>query len=145
MRVLAANHSPLADIRIEKSDKPFEPGDVLRGSFCVRAEHAAEARSAELSVLWYTAGKGDEDFGVHYFQRYSADGPEAVELSRRREFRTLLPASPLSYDGFVVKVCWCARLRLFLPRGRQSVIEAGFQLGRVAAAHEPTLVSTEEA
>lgn len=144
MRALAANQSPLADIRIERSAGPYAPGDVLRGSFCVRAEHAAEVRSAELSVLWYTAGKGDEDFGVHYFQRYSGEGPDAVELSRRREFRTLLPESPLSYDGLIVKVCWCARLRLFLPRGRQQVLEAGFKLGGVAAARVPTLLPAEE-
>lgn len=144
MRVLAPNQSPLADIRLAKSDGPFEPGDVLRGSFCVTAEHAAEVRSAEVSVLWYTAGKGDEDFGVHYFERYTAEGPDAVELSRRREFRTLLPENPLSYDGLIVKVCWCARLRLFLPRGRQQVLEAAFQLGHVAAARAPTLVPTED-
>ncbi len=144
MRAIASNQSPLADIRIEKADQPFVPGDVLRGSFCVRAEHVNEVRSAEVSVLWYTAGKGEEDFGVHYFERYAAEGPEAVELSRRREFRTLLPENPLSYDGLIVKVCWCARLRLFLSRGRQQVLEASFRLGHVTPARVPTLVPAED-
>lgn len=144
MRALASNQSPLADLRIEKSDSPFAPGDVLRGSFAVRAEHTGEVRSVELSVLWYTAGKGDEDFGVHHFQRFTGEGPDGVELSRRREFRTMLPEQPLSYDGVIVKVCWCARLRLFLPRGRQQVLEAPFSLGQVEPARLPKLVSAEE-
>ncbi|QDU55574.1 hypothetical protein [Aeoliella mucimassa] len=143
MRVLAANQSPLADIRITDAETPFAPGDVLRGSICVNSDNAQDVRSAELSVLWYTAGKGEEDFGVHYFQRYSTDGPDGVELTRRREFRTLLPENPLSYDGIVVKVCWCARLRLFLPKGRQQVLEASFQLGNVAPARLPTLLSPD--
>jgi hypothetical protein len=144
MTAFATPPAPLADIRIEKAVRQFQPGDVLRGSFCVRAEHASEVRSAEVSVLWYTVGKGEEDFGVHCFDRYTAEGPDAVELSRRREFRTLLPENPLSYDGLIVKVCWCARLRLFLARGRQQVFEAGFQLGDVTPARAPTLVATEE-
>lgn len=144
MSATASQQSPLGDIRVEKSDAPFAAGDVLRGSFCVSAEHAGDARSAEVSVLWYTAGKGDEDFGVHYFQRYTAEGPDAVELSRRREFRTLLPENPLSYDGVIVKVCWCARLRLFMPRGRQQVLEAGFQLGGVAPAQVMTALGQED-
>lgn len=144
MRPNAPVGSAMAELGINEADTPFAPGDVLRGSLLVHAQHAAEVRAAELSVLWYTAGKGEEDFGVHYFQRYASEGPDAVELTRRREFRTLLPESPLSYDGLIVKVCWCARVRLFLPRGRQWVGEAPFQLGSVAPARTPKLVLDEE-
>ncbi len=133
-RHLASGASPLADIRVESSDTPFAPGSLLRGSFAVAESESSQVRSAELSVVWYTAGKGEEDFGVQYFERFSTEGPDAVDLSRRREFRTLLPDFPLSYDGAIVKVCWCARLRLFLKRGRQHVIEAGFRLGEVSPA-----------
>lgn len=147
MNVPPGQSTALADIRVENAEGPFAPGDVLRASFCVAAEHADVVRSAEASVLWYTAGKGEEDFGVHHFQRYTTEGPEAVDLARRRELRTLLPESPLSYDGVIVKVCWCARLRLFLSRGRQQVFEASFRLGDVAPARPPGvgLTSDEEA
>lgn len=134
MKAPAASEPPLANLRIERADQALAPGDLLRGSFCVESQHVPLVRSAEISVMWYTAGKGDEDFGVHCFERYTAEGPEAVELGRRREFRTLLPEYPLSYDGVIVKVCWCARLRLFLHHGRQHVVEASFRLGEVAAA-----------
>lgn len=122
---------PLGRIDIHRADSPFSAGDLLRGSFVVDDVEQNEVRSAELSVMWYTVGKGEEDLGVHYFQRFATDGPEAVDLSRRREFRTLLPPAPLSYDGVIVKVCWCARLRIFLARGRQHVVEAPFRLGSV--------------
>lgn len=126
---------PLAEIEVHHADTPFAVGELLRGNFCVLNAEKGEIRSAELSVLWYTAGKGEEDFGVHHFERFTCEGPDAVDLSRRREFRTLLPEQPLSYDGSIVKVCWCARLRLFLARGRQHVIEAGFRLGMVRSLH----------
>lgn len=144
MRAVSTNQPPVADLRIEQADTPREPGDVLKGTFVVNVEHVDEVKSVELSVLWYTAGKGEEDFGVHYFQRYTTEGPEGVELARRREFRTLLPEQPLSYDGVIVKVCWCARLRLFMSRGRQQVLEAPFRLGEVTAALPPKLVPSEE-
>lgn len=144
MRAVSTNHTPVADLRVEQADKPHRPGDVLKGSFVVHVEHAEEVKSAELSVLWYTAGKGEEDFGVHYFKRFTTEGPDGVELARRREFRTLLPEQPLSYDGLIVKVCWCARLRLFLGRGRQQVLETPFRLGEVTPALPPKLVPSEE-
>ena len=65
------------------------------------------------------------------------------DLGRRREFRTLLPEVPLSYDGLIVKICWCARLRLFLARGRQHVVEDCFQLGQVASP-VPTDAAAEQ-
>lgn len=143
MSVASTDAGNFAEVRIEGGDQPLAPGDVLKGSICVHPDCAEKVRSAELSILWYTAGKGEEDFGVHYFKRYTTEGPDAVELSRRREFRTLLPENPLSYDGLIVKVCWCARLRLFLPRGREQVIEASFQLGQVEPARKPQLVPGE--
>ncbi len=134
MRAPPFKDSQMADVHIQQAENLFAPGDLLRGSFAVAEAHASEVRSAEITVVWYTAGKGEEDFAVQMFERFSAEGPDAVDLTRRREFRTLLPNTPLSYDGAIVKVCWCARLRLFLPRGRQHVIEASFRLGEVAAA-----------
>ena len=43
-------------------------------------------------------------------------------------FEVLMPSSPLSYDGQIVKVCWAARLRGFFRGGRQRVIETPFWL-----------------
>ena len=51
-------------------------------------------------------------------------------------FATVLPPSPLSYDGQIVKVCWCVRVRLFMPHAPEAVAEIPFQLGNVAIAVE---------
>lgn len=90
-------------------------------------------RAAELSVVWYTAGKGEEDFAVHHFERHIDDSARPLDLRVPRRFTTKLPPSPLSYDGEVVKVCWCVRLRLFFPQIQDTVAEIPFRLGSVAA------------
>jgi hypothetical protein len=113
----------------------YRPGDMLSGSYLPpRAVGTVEA--AELSVLWTTEGKGDEDLGVHHFERfeYEEDGPGAIR--RERRFLTRLPSTPLSYDGIVVKVVWCVRVRLFLDEGGERTVEVPFRLGNVAPATE---------
>ncbi len=48
-------------------------------------------------------------------------------------FNTQLPPSPLSYDGAIVKIRWCVRVRVFLRGGKQLLSEKPFQLGTVPA------------
>jgi hypothetical protein len=48
-----------------------------------------------------------------------------------RPFATRLPHSPLSYDGPLVKIRWCVRVRVFLESGKDVVGEKIFRLGRV--------------
>jgi hypothetical protein len=90
-------------------------------------------RAAELSVLWYTAGKGEEDMAVHHFERLVDEAARPLDLRVPHRFATVLPASPLSYDGYIVKVCWCVRLRVFLPQGQEALAEIPFRLGSVPA------------
>lgn len=89
-------------------------------------------RAAELSVLWYTAGKGEEDLAVHHFERLTDDASRPLDLRVPHRFHTVLPPSPLSYDGNIVKVCWCVRVRLFMPQTPETVAELPFCLGSVA-------------
>ena len=93
-----------------------------------------QIKAVELSVIWCTEGKGDEDVGLHYFKRYSQ---EEEPLDPRSSVRFVadepLPDSPLSYDGLILKIRWCVRVRLFLPRGETLVHDEPFQLGACAA------------
>jgi hypothetical protein len=107
----------------------FQPGERLTGRFMVESTHAYGIRAAELSVLLYTAGTGDEDLAVHHFERLVDEPGRPLDLRVPHRFATLLPPSPLSYDGQIVKVCWCVRVRLFLPQGQESVAEVPFRLG----------------
>ena len=113
----------------------YQPGDRLTGRFMVDGTQPAGVRAAELSVLWYTAGKGDEDMAVHHFERLVDEPARPLDLRVPHRFATVLPASPLSYDGQIVKVCWCVRLRLFLPQGpgigRRSSVSLGQRAGQV--------------
>jgi hypothetical protein len=49
-------------------------------------------------------------------------------------FTTPLPQSPLSYEGVIVKVRWCVRVRLFFEGSRDFVSEHVFTLGRIPPA-----------
>lgn len=125
---------PLISIVLAGYGRIVEPGELLRGELQIDAVDPDELESLELSVLWYTEGKGDEDLGIHYFQRIAADGPNRSSLHELRKFQTVMPASPLSYDGVILRLRWCVRLRVFLTRGRSYVADKIFQLGNLPSA-----------
>lgn len=122
----------------------YAPGDLLTGRFFVENPGQENVRAAELSVLWYTAGKGEEDLAVHFFERMGlerrglerrgAEEASRLDLRTPRPFEVRLPLSPISYDGAIVKVCWSVRVRVFLSRGQEVVAEMPFRLGQVAVA-----------
>jgi len=82
----------------------------------------------EASVMWYTEGKGDEDLNVHHFRRWSDAQLKELDLGRSHGFQCALPLTPLSYEGTLVRIRWCVRLRLFCTVGRDSVAQVPFQL-----------------
>jgi hypothetical protein len=122
---------PKISLRLIGDSRTFRPGECLSGEFFVDVADPLDVKGAELSVLWYTEGKGDEDMAVHFFQRIGNDNGQFVDLRRTQQFKTELPNSPLSYDGMILKIHWCVRLRIFLPRGREVVADQPFQLGAV--------------
>jgi len=124
-------NSPGLEIVLGDHAGSYEPGEVLSGCFSLHGMAAQEVRAVELSVLWHTEGKGDEDMSVHFFERIEPRSGELVGLRQPRPFNTVLPNSPLSYDGMIVKICWCVRVRVFLARGKELTQEAPFQLGAV--------------
>jgi hypothetical protein len=140
---------PLISVQIDQRQQVFEPGQVLAGAFQIDAVESTEISAVEISVLWFTEGTGDEDLGVHYFERLSADDAPELNLLERRRFQTVLPNSPLSYEGLSVKICWCVRVRVFLRQGRDFVAEKSFQLGNVPLiqppAEHPEKMSDEQA
>jgi hypothetical protein len=117
-----------AQLWVDRGARRYAPGELLTGGYRLAEWREEELTAIEFSVLWYTAGQGEEDFFVHYFERHTA----AVLPMRHDEtpyrFEVLMPASPLSYDGQIVKVCWATRLRGFFRGGRQRVIETPFWL-----------------
>ena len=123
--------APLISISIEHRQRPHAGGERLIGEFQIDAVEAAELRAVELSILWYTEGKGDEDLGVHHFERWTDEEAAGQPLNELRKFNVVLPNSPLSYEGALVKIRWCVRVRVFLKNGREFYAELPFRLGTV--------------
>jgi hypothetical protein len=122
----------------------YWPGEMISGQYFVETPVPLEVRALELSVLWHTMGKGDEDLAVHYFQRETVDDQGLIDLVKPRRFATELPNSPLSYDGLIVKICWCVRVRVFMRRGRDVVAEQPFQFGFLPRPEALRLAPEEE-
>lgn len=83
--------------------------------------------------MWYTEGKGDEDLNVHHFQRWNESQLKALNLLNPCPLQCKLPFSPLSYEGTLVRIRWCVRLRMFCSAGREIVVQTPFQLVSNAA------------
>ncbi len=125
---------PLISIRLEGGQRQFRPGEQLRCEYQLDAVDPADVQSVEASVLWHTEGKGDEDLGVHFFERLVPSDVEGEDLCALRRLATVLPKSPLTYAGVLVKVRWCVRIRAFLRRGKEVFFEQSFVLGDVPPA-----------
>ena len=122
---------PLISIMLQDNCRQYQPGDELTCQYQIDAVAASELQAVEASILWYTEGKGDEDMSIAYFERRVPTEAENGDLRPMREFAMHLPNSPLSYDGAILKIRWCARVRVFLGRGKETSLDIPFQLGSV--------------
>lgn len=122
-------------IQLDRERRVYRPGETLAGSYrLVDSERAL--RSIELSILWFTEGKGDEDLGVHFFDQLTSSEDFPIDPRETRRFSTRLPQSPLSYEGIILKIRWCVRVRGYDTDGKELLSETPFQLGEVAPAQE---------
>ncbi len=126
---------PLISLCLAGQKRQFSAGDELVCEYQFDAVGRDEIQAAEASVLWYTEGKGDEDLGVHYFERRLPADADEGDLRPMRRLRVTLPSSPLTYRGAIFKVLWCIRIRLFLRSGKDLCCEMPFVLGAVPAAN----------
>jgi hypothetical protein len=128
-------NGPLVTVRLDGRRRHYQPGERVSGEFAIEAVNPDDIKAVELSVIWHTEGKGEEDVGLHYFKRYSSE-EQPLDPSETIRFAAdePLPPSPLSYDGQILKLRWCVRVRVFLPRGETLVHDEPFQLGDVPGA-----------
>lgn len=93
-------------LHIELADEGgYLPGTTLSGH--VRWSVGHEVDTAELSLFWYTSGKGTRDVGV--IERLRFDQPRRED---RREFRLALPREPYSFSGALISLVWAIELVL---------------------------------
>lgn len=124
---------PLVGMQFDRVGRVYPPEHDLMARYDVEGIHPESIRALERSVVWYTEGKGEEDLFVHHFERLDDDPLPAGEFPSGM-ITVRLPASPLSYEGVIVKIRWCVRIRLFFASGRDFVSEHVFDLGDIAPA-----------
>ncbi len=116
-------------IEFDQPQGVYSPGDAMTFRWRIDRVLPQELLRSETSVLWYTEGKGDEDFAIHAFWELSTPELRAKELSAFHPITVNLPMSPLSYEGRLLRIRWCVRLRLFLASGEEVVCQQPFYLG----------------
>ena len=136
---------PLLSLCLVGPQRTFAAGDELVAEYQIDAVEPADIQAVEASVLWQSEGKGEEDIGVHFFERRLPGDADEGDLRPMRGVRTRLPNSPLSYRGAILSIRWCVRLRLFLRRGREYVVEQPFALGCVPAVLPAIAAASDEA
>jgi len=126
---------PLISIQLLNTRRRrYRPGDDIDAQYQIDAVMPEDMVAVEASILWYTEGKGEEDISAVFFERRTlTDAPEG-DLRRLRRFQTRLPKSPLSYDGVILKIRWCMRVRVFMKGGKDFFLEQSFQVGDVPRA-----------
>ena len=124
---------PRVSVQFDRVGRVYAPEHEMVIRYEVEGVKPDSIRALERSVLWYTEGKGEEDLSVHHFERLEDEAFRA-EAFPSGTFTVRLPASPLSYEGIIVKIRWCARVRLFFSSGRDFVSEHVFDLGDIAPA-----------
>ncbi len=107
----------------------YMPGDELKFHVQLQAIEPSSLSAVETSVAWFTEGKGNEDLGVHFFQRLSGDTLQERDWSKPMLVESILPESPLSYEGRLLKIRWCIRVRVYLVDGTDMVAQEPFYLG----------------
>jgi len=129
--------APRFVVHFDRPDRTYDPLAPIVVRYEVHGLAAHDTiRAVEHSILWYTEGKGEEDLGVHFFERIIEQErlpPRTTGLG----FESVLPASPLSYEGMIVKIRWCARVRYFFAGGRDFVSEHEFLMGGIPPARMP--------
>lgn len=118
--------TPTVQIHLDDSRCDYAAGDTLAGTVePVLVGGDVEVKDTELSVLWYTEGKGDQDMGVVHLERLW-DG--MLQPMGGHRFSVRLPLLPLTYHGHLLKIHWVVRVRMDLRRGQDVVVDEPFNL-----------------
>lgn len=128
--------APVVSVQFDRADRRYEPEAECLVNYRIGNLGDEPLLAVEHSILWYTEGKGEEDLGVHFFQRVTDRSLRSSPVVAG-DFAASLPRSPLSYEGLIVKVRWCVRVRVFFDGSRDFVSEHVFEMGDVPPARLP--------
>jgi hypothetical protein len=87
------------DITLHQDKTNFAPREVVEGALQWHFE--SRPHRIELSLLWYTSGRGTQDVGV--VESLKIEDPNPVGS---RDFAFTLPEGPYSTSGKLISVAW---------------------------------------
>jgi hypothetical protein len=90
-------------IELDGNKTAFAPGEQIEGR--IEWNLDANPTAIELSLLWYTSGKGTRDVGVCGTHRVEHPGSLGSE-----GFSFLLPPGPYSFSGTLISLIWTLEL-----------------------------------
>ena len=128
-----SGNDPRVMIQLDRDPPMYEPGETLHGEYRFDRAIADQVKRAKILVYWYTEGKGTESSAIHFTETQPSGMHTQFDAHNIGRFETVLPPSPLSYDGQIVKIHWCVRVEVFLADKQRRAGEAFFQLGNVSA------------
>ena len=123
-------------VELCREDGIYQAGGKLTAAWRISRVTLDRLEAVEVSVMWHTEGKGDEDLHVVHFQRFDENHIRRLGLADEQSLKCGLPVTPLSYHGRLISVRWCIRLRLFLSDGREVVTEQPFHLVSPGSGHK---------
>ena len=126
-RVVALNRHPVR-VNIAQLQAVYVANDYL-ACVCTVEPFDCSIKAIETSALWATDGKGDQDMGVHFFERKTFDEKDSTSCNKIEfAISTRLPRSPLSYRGQLLKINWLISLRVFLANDAEFKFEFPFRV-----------------
>ena len=128
-----ATVSPRVVLQFDHASRIYQPHESLGVRYRIEGIDDEKVRAVERSAVWYTEGKGEEDLDAHFFERLFGQDAVATAVPDG-SFTIVLPTSPLSYEGVIVKVRWCVRVRIFFEGGKDFVSEHVFEVGQIPPA-----------
>ena len=90
-------------IVLHEDKATFAPRETIRG--VIEWNLDANPRRLDLSLFWYTSGKGTRDVGVVESRRFDDPG-----LHGSKEFSFALPEGPYSFSGKLISLIWAVEL-----------------------------------
>ena len=118
-------------IELDKKEAMFAPAETISGTV---SWAEAEGTSMEARLIWYTVGKGDQDFELVAVHEVAAFGPAGSE-----RFEFIAPSRPQSFSGKLISLQWAIEAIIFPDKSAQRATLAISKSGQeIVLASSPT-------
>lgn len=138
-------------IQLEKSDRTFQAGDIVRGTVFVNVNKAVRCNGLIVSALYKTSGKGNPDQREYETLRVF-EGEWQAGQQHSFPFEIEIPPFPTTYHGSFLNIDHMIRARADIPWAfdpkttQEFLVVPGGKQGEFSPAHEvPTEAKTSKA